>query len=343
MNLPMLGAPDVAGGPLLLENIPAMQAEVRALAADRGAVILAHNYQLPEIQDVADYVGDSLGLSQQAAAAQAGVIAFCGVHFMAETASILSPDKTVLIPDADAGCSLADSITAAQLREWKVAHPHAIVVMYVNTTAEVKAETDYCCTSANAVQVVEHIYREHGEDTEILFGPDMFLGAYVEKMLGRSMHVWDGECHVHAGIKPQDIASVRAAHPDAEFLIHPECGCSTSVMEYVAAGDVDADGVRMLSTGGMLGYARELAGQGASEGRRTAIVATETGMLHPLRRTAPDVDFIAANEAASCRYMKMITLPKLRDCLLQGGPEVKVPAEIARRARTPIERMVSIG
>ena len=192
--------------------------------------------------------------------ADADTIVFCGVHFMAETASILCPDKRVLIPDLDAGCSLADSITAAQLRDWKAEHPGAIVVMYVNTTAEVKAETDYCCTSANAVEVVEHIYDEHGSDTEILFGPDMFLGAYVEKTLGRPMHVWDGECHVHAGIRPSDIAAVRAAHPGADFLIHPECGCSTSVMEYVAAGDVDSDGVHMLSTGGMLGYARSHAG-----------------------------------------------------------------------------------
>ena len=271
------------------------------------------------------------------------MIAFCGVHFMAETASVLAPDKTVLIPDVDAGCSLADSITAEQLREWKAAHPGAIVVMYVNTTAEVKAETDYCCTSANAVQVVEHIYREHGDDTEILFGPDMFLGAYVERTLGRPMRVWDGECHVHAGIKPDDISTVRTAHPDADFLIHPECGCSTSVMEYVAAGDVDAAGVRMLSTGGMLSYARELESAAPdSAGRRTAIVATETGMLYPLRQAAPDVDFIAANEAASCRYMKMITLPKLRDCLRDGTGEVKVAPEIAERARIPIGRMVAI-
>ncbi len=225
---------------LSLDNIPALQAEVRALAAERGAVILAHNYQLPEVQDVADFVGDSLGLSQQAARTDAEVIAFCGVHFMAETASILSPDKTVLLPDLDAGCSLADSITAGQLRAWKAEHPGAMTVMYVNTTAEVKAETDYCVTSSNAVQVVEHIYREHGDDTEILFGPDMFLGAYVEKTTGRKMHVWDGECHVHAGIRPADIREMRAAHPGADFLIHPECGCSTSVMEYVAAGDVDA-------------------------------------------------------------------------------------------------------
>jgi quinolinate synthase len=321
---------------LTLDNIPAVQDEVRALAAERGAVILAHNYQLPEIQQVADYVGDSLGLSQQAARTDASVIAFCGVHFMAETASILSPEKTVLIPDMDAGCSLADSITADQLRAWKAQHPGAIVVMYVNTTAEVKAETDYCVTSANAVRVVEHIYREHGEDAEILFGPDMFLGAYVEKQTGRPMRVWDGECHVHAGIRPRDISAMRDAHPGADFLIHPECGCSTSVMEYVAAGDVAADGVHMLSTGGMLGYA-EAAAPGT-----TAIVATEIGMLHPLREARPDVDFIAANEAASCRFMKMITLPKLREALQDMAPQVKVPEAIAERARLPIERMVAI-
>jgi quinolinate synthase len=322
---------------LSLDNIPALQSEVRALAAERGAVILAHNYQLPEVQDVANFVGDSLALSQQAARTDAEVIAFCGVHFMAETASILSPDKTVLLPDPDAGCSLADSITAPQLRAWKAAHPNALAVMYVNTTAEVKAETDYCVTSSNAAAVVEHIYREHGEDTEILFGPDMFLGAYVEKVTGRKMHVWDGECHVHAGIRPSDIREMRDSHPGADFLIHPECGCSTSVMEYVAAGDVDPDGVHMLSTGGMMRYA-----QTAQPGT-TAIVATETGMLHPLQMAAPDVDFVAANEAASCRFMKMITLPKLRDALREMAPVVKVPEEIAERARLPIERMVAIG
>jgi quinolinate synthase len=322
---------------LSLDNIPALQAEVRALAEERGAVILAHNYQLPEVQDVANFVGDSLALSQQAARTDAEVIAFCGVHFMAETASILSPDKTVLLPDPDAGCSLADSITAPQLRAWKAQHPGAITVMYVNTTAEVKAETDYCVTSSNAAAVVEHIYREHGDDTEILFGPDMFLGAYVEKVTGRTMRVWDGECHVHAGIRPSDIREMRESHPDADFLIHPECGCSTSVMEYVAAGDVDPDGVHMLSTGGMLRYA-ETAPSGT-----TAIVATETGMLHPLQMARPDVDFVAANEAASCRFMKMITLPKLRDALREMAPVVKVPEEIAERARLPIERMVAIG
>ncbi|HEY2637277.1 MAG TPA: quinolinate synthase NadA [Solirubrobacteraceae bacterium] len=321
---------------LLLENIPALKDEVRALARERDAVILAHNYQLPEVQDVADYVGDSLGLSQRAAAADGSTIVFCGVHFMAETASILCPDKTVLLPDLDAGCSLADSIDAAQLRDWKARHPGAVVVMYVNTTAAVKAETDYCCTSANAVKVVQHILAERGPDTEILFGPDMFLGAYVEKTLGIRMHVWDGECHVHAGIRPDDIGRVRDAHPGADFLIHPECGCSTSVMEYVAAGDVDAEGVHMLSTGGMLAYARAHAGG-------TAVVATETGMLHPLRQAAPEVEFIAANEAAHCRFMKMITLPKLRDALRDGEPVVKVPEALAGRARVPIERMVGIA
>jgi quinolinate synthase len=332
MNLPMLGASDA---PLMLENIPVLQEEVRELASERDAVILAHNYQLPEIQDIADYVGDSLGLSQQAALADASTIVFCGVHFMAETASILCPDKRVLIPDIEAGCSLADSITAEQLRQWKSRHPGAIVVMYVNTSAEVKADTDYCCTSANAVEVVEHILREHGADTEILFGPDMFLGAYVEKRIGRPLHVWDGECHVHAGIRPADIAAVRSAHPGADFLIHPECGCSTSVMEYVAAGDVDAEGVHMLSTGGMLRYAHEHHGG-------TAIVATETGMLHPLRQAAPETEFIAANEAAHCRFMKMITLPKVRESLREGVHEVRVPPEIADRARLAIERMVAI-
>ena len=321
---------------LSLDNIPAMQDEVRALAAERGAVILAHNYQVPEVQQVADYVGDSLGLSQRAAASDAEVIAFCGVHFMAETASILCPGKTVLLPDPDAGCSLADSITAPQLRAWKAKHPGAVVVMYVNTSAEVKAETDYCVTSSNAVAVVEHIYREHGQDTEILFGPDMFLGSYVERTIGRPMHVWDGECHVHAGIRPLDITTMRAEHPDAELLIHPECGCTTSVLEYVAAGDIDPEGVHMLSTGGMLDYARD-----AAPGT-TAIVATEVGMLHPLRAARPDVDFVAANEAASCRFMKMITLPKLRDALEAMAPQVKVPEAIAERARRPIERMVKI-
>ena len=326
------------------EEIRALSDEVRALAAERNAVILAHNYQLPEIQDVADQMGDSLGLSRQAAATDADAIAFCGVHFMAETASILSPEKTVLIPDLDAGCSLADSIDADQLRAWKAEHPGATVVMYVNTSAEVKAETDYCCTSSNAVSVVEHIWAERGPETEILFGPDMWLGAFVERETGlvedperrARFHVWDGECHVHAGIRPEDIAQTRAEHPEAEFLIHPECGCSTQAMEYVASGDIDPEGVHMLSTSGMLKHVEE-----HPDG--SFVVATENGMLYPLQQAAPRANLIEANRMAFCKYMKMITLPKLRDSLLEMKFEVSVPAEIAERARIPIERMVAIG
>jgi quinolinate synthase len=347
MSLPMIPTQ----GPLpelSAEEVADLHAEIRVLAKQRRATILAHNYQVPEIQQVADYVGDSLGLSRKAGESDAETIVFCGVHFMAETASILCPEKTVLIPDLDAGCSLAASIDAEQLRDWKATYPEGVVVMYVNTTAEVKALTDYCCTSANAVDVVRHIYDTHGPDTEILFGPDMWLGAYVEKQLGRPMHVWDGECHVHAGIRPADIDATRAAHPGADFLIHPECGCTTSIMEYVAAGDVSAEGVHMLSTGGMLRYAGEAekdsAGRvGGAESAREAVVATETGMLYPLEMAAPDVRFIPANPEASCVYMKMITLEKLRDSLRDFKHEVRVPADVAERARLPIERMVALG
>jgi quinolinate synthase len=332
MNLPMAPLPTLPA-----EDVPALKDEVRALAQERGAIILAHNYQLPEVQDVADYVGDSLGLSRKGAATDADIIAFCGVHFMAETASILSPGKTVLIPDLDAGCSLADSITPEELSAWQAKFPGQKTVMYVNTTAEIKALTDYCCTSANAVQVVRHVLDTHGPDTPVLFGPDMWLGAYVEKELGVKLHVWDGECHVHAGIRPDDINAMRAEHPDADFLIHPECGCVTQVMEYVAAGDVSSEGVHMLSTGGMLDYAKH------AEPGSTAIMATETGMLYPLQMAAPEVDFIPANRAAACRYMKMITLTKLRDALRDLKYEVKVPEDIAAKARIPIERMVAIG
>ncbi|MCD6014395.1 MAG: quinolinate synthetase complex, subunit [Solirubrobacterales bacterium] len=325
-------------------EIEEMADEVRALAAERNAVILAHNYQVPEVQDVADHMGDSLGLSRRAASTDADVIVFCGVHFMAETASILSPEKTVLIPDPDAGCSLSDSIDADQLRAWKAEHPGAVVVMYVNTSAEVKAETDYCCTSSNAVNVVEHIWREHGPETEILFGPDMWLGSFVARETGltddperyRRFHVWDGECHVHAGIRPDDIARTRAEHPDAEFLIHPECGCSTQAMEYVASGDVDPEGVHMLSTSGMLKHV-----EANPEGE--FVVATETGMLYPLQQAAPRARLVEANRMAFCKYMKMITLPKVRDSLREMRFEVRVPADIAERARLPIERMVAIG
>ena len=319
------------------DEVRSLSDEVRALAEERDAVILAHNYQVPEVQDVADFVGDSLALSRQAAASEAATIAFCGVHFMAETASVLSPQKTVLIPDLDAGCSLADSITAGELRNWKARHGEdAVVVMYVNTSAEVKAETDYCCTSSNAVQVVEHILREHGPETEILFGPDMWLGSYVERQTGHRMHVWPGECHVHAGIRPDDISAQRAAHPGAEFLVHPECGCVTQVMEYVAAGEIDPEGVHMLSTGGMIKHLE-------SHPEGEFIVATENGMLYPLHQAAPEATLVEANRMAYCKYMKMITLPKLRDSLREMKFEVKVPPEIAERARVPIERMVAIG
>jgi quinolinate synthase len=342
-TLPMI--PTQGPLPALAEaEIVELHEQVRALAAQRNATILAHNYQVPEVQQVADYVGDSLGLSRQAGASEAEAIVFCGVHFMAETASILCPDKTVLIPDLDAGCSLAASIDAEQLGDWRASYPEGVVVMYVNTTAEVKALTDYCCTSANAVDVVRHIYDTHGPDTEILFGPDMWLGAYVEKELGRRMHVWDGECHVHAGIRPSDIDATRAAHPGADFLIHPECGCTTSIMEYVAAGDVSAEGVHMLSTGGMLRYADEIEREAGDPARpREAVVATETGMLYPLEMAAPDVKFIPANAEASCVYMKMITLEKLRDALREMKFEVRVAPEIAERARVPIDRMVALG
>jgi quinolinate synthase len=342
----MLELPTVNELPAKLseEEISTLSDEVRALAAERNAVILAHNYQLPELQDVADIVGDSLGLSRQAGKADAEVIEFCGVHFMAETASVLCPDKTVLIADLGAGCSLSESINADQLRAWKAEHPGAVVVMYVNTAAEVKAETDYCCTSGNAVAVVEHILREHGPDTEILFGPDMWLGAFVERETGikddpdrrARFHIWDGECHVHAGIRPTDIKTVRDEHPNAEFLIHPECGCATQAMEYVASGDIDPDGVQMLSTGGMLNYMEQ-----HPDGEY--IVATENGMLYPLQQAAPQAKLIEANRMAFCQYMKMITLPKVRDSLRDFKYEVKVPPKIAERATLPIERMVAIG
>ncbi len=326
------------------DEITRLSAEVRSLAAERNAVILAHNYQVPEVQDVADHMGDSLGLSREAASTDAEVIVFCGVHFMAETASILSPEKKVLIPDPDAGCSLSDSIDADQLRAWKAEHPGAVVVMYVNTSAEVKAETDYCCTSSNAVSVVEHIWAEHGSETEILFGPDMWLGAFVARETGlvddpqryARFHVWDGECHVHAGIRPDDITRTRAEHPEAEFLIHPECGCSTQALEYVASGDISSEGVHMLSTSGMLEHV-----QSHPDGE--FIVATENGMLYPLQQAAPQANLIEANRMAFCKYMKMITLPKVRDSLRDLETEIKVAPEIAARARIPIERMVAIG
>jgi quinolinate synthase len=312
---------------------PAIAEEIRALAASKNAVILAHNYERPEIQDVADYVGDSLGLSREAAKTDADVIVFCGVHFMAETAAILSPEKTILLPDLAAGCSLASTINARQLREWKAEHPGAIVVSYVNTTAEVKAESDYCCTSGNAVEVINAI----PADKEILFLPDMFLGAHVRRMTGReNIHVWMGECHVHAGIDPEHINLTRSQHPGAEFLIHPECGCATPVVEAVSAGAISGDGVHILSTEGMIK-------RPALTKNDTFIVATEIGILHRLRRENPTKHFVAANDRAQCAYMKVTTLPKVRDALMHTQYRITVPDDIAARARTAIERMVSIG
>ncbi|HEX5409073.1 MAG TPA: quinolinate synthase NadA [Gemmatimonadaceae bacterium] len=315
------------------ESFASLQQQIRSLAAERHAVILAHNYERPEVQDVADVVGDSLGLSREAARTTADVIVFCGVHFMAETAAILSPDKTVLLPDLRAGCSLAATINADQLREWKAEHPGAVVVSYVNTTAEVKAETDYCCTSGNAVDVVNAI----PADREILFLPDMFLGAHVRRVTGRTnMHVWMGECHVHAGITPQRVAEQRAAHPEAEFLIHPECGCSTSLLEAMSAGDIDPTGVQILSTEGMI---RRPEQSPASE----FIVATEVGILYRLRKAYPDRQFLAADDRASCQFMKVTTLPAVLNSLERLEHRITVPPEIIARARLAIDRMVSIG
>ena len=311
----------------------AWAAEVRALAERRNAVILAHNYQLPEIQDIADHTGDSLALSRIAAESDADTIVFCGVHFMAETAKILSPDKTVLIPDARAGCSLADSITAADLRAWKAEHPGAVVVSYVNTTAEVKAETDICCTSSNAVEVVASI----PADTEVLFCPDQFLGAHVRRETGRdNVHVWAGECHVHAGINGDELSARAAAAPEAVLFIHPECGCATSPLYLAGAGAVPADRVKILSTGGMLEAARETKAG-------SVLVATEIGMLHQLRKAAPGVDFQPVNDRASCGYMKMITPAALLRCVRDGLDEVDVDPETAARARGAVQRMISIG
>lgn len=310
-----------------------LHAQVKALARARNAVILAHNYQRPEVQDVADYVGDSLGLSREAARTDADVIVFCGVHFMAETAAVLSPSKTVLLPDMGAGCSLADTISAEDVRRWKAEHPGAVVVSYVNTSAAVKAESDYCCTSGNAVEVVNAIPASQ----EILFLPDFFLGAHVRRVTGRTnIRLWMGECHVHAGITPASLDAQRKAHPGAELLIHPECGCSTNVVEAMSAGDVDPDGAHMLSTEGMMRRPGETDAQ-------QFIVATETGILHRLRLVHPTKTFLPASAEAECSFMKVTTLPKVRHALETMTHRVTVADEIARRARTAIERMIAIG
>lgn len=312
---------------------PQWSARIRALAEEKDAVILAHNYQVPEIQDVAHHVGDSLALSRIAATVPQSTIIFCGVHFMAETAKILSYDKTVIIPDEKAGCSLADTITADQLREWKAQHPGAVVVSYVNTTAAVKAETDICCTSSNAVEVVQSI----PADTEILFCPDQFLGAHVQRMTKRNnMHIWMGECHVHAGINGSELKAMVAAEPEAELFVHPECGCATSALYLVSEGVVPQERSHILSTGGMLDAAR-------TTKAKKVLVATETGMIHQLRKVNVTTDFQPVNRAAVCKYMKMITPEKLEHALLHGTDVVDVPCDIADRARQSVERMIAIG
>jgi quinolinate synthase len=307
--------------------------EVRRLAAQRDAVILAHNYQVPQIQDVADHVGDSLALSRLAAASTAATIVFAGVYFMAETAKILAPDRTVLIPDPRAGCSLADSITAEQVRAWKAEHPGAAVVAYVNTSAEVKAEADVCCTSANAVEIVAAL----PAGQEVLFLPDQFLGAHVRRATGRdNIHVWLGECHVHAGISPADLRARAEAEPEAELFIHPECGCSTAALWQAGAGDLPPGRTRVLSTGGMLAAARQTSAS-------TVLVATETGMLHQLRQANPAVRWEPVNPAAVCPYMKMNTPAALLRCLRDGVTEVRVDPGVAERARRAVAAMISVG
>jgi quinolinate synthase len=328
-----LSLPVVEPNTLTDSEIASLQSEIRALARERGAVILAHNYERPEIQDVADFVGDSLGLSRQAATTPAGVIVFCGVHFMAETAAILSPQKRVLLPDLRAGCSLAATINAEQVREWRAKFPDHVAVGYVNTTAEVKAELDYCCTSGNVLDVIDAIPADKG----ILFLPDFFLGSHVRRMRPqRDIEVWMGECHVHRDINPERLQAARAAHPEAEVLVHPECGCAGQLIYGVGRGDVDPEGLHIASTERMIQLV-------AQRPAKTFIVATETGIMHRMRQLAPEKTFLAADEDAICAFMKTITLPRVRDALVHDRYHVTVAPEIAARARAAIDRMVAIG
>ena len=317
---------------MLVQQASTLKDEIMKLKKEKDVIILAHNYQIPDVQDVADFTGDSLGLSKQAAKVEQKTILFCGVRFMAETAAIISPEKKVLLPDLEAGCSLSDSITVDELQNWKKQHPSAIVVGYVNTTAEIKAELDYCCTSSNAVNVVNAI----SEDKEILFLPDMFLGSYVAKMTGRkNMRIWAGECHVHAGITPEDINKKLDSMKDAEFVIHPECGCTTSMIYDVADGSYDNKKVSILSTDGMLKYVNK-------SKSKNFVVATETGILYRMRKDNPGKTFISASDKAECQYMKMITLEKVYDALVNERYLVTVPKEIADKARLAINRMLEI-
>jgi len=317
-------------------TFPALQTEIRELARKQNAVILAHSYERAEIQDVADHVGDSLRLSRVAASAPESTIVFCGVSFMAETAKILSPSKRVLLPDIKAGCSLADSITVEQLRSWKAEHRGAVVVSYVNTTAAVKAESDYCCTSSNAKAVIDAIPAEK----QILFLPDMFLGLWLQRVTGRKLTIWLGECHVHAGITPADVERLRQAEPGAELLVHPECGCTSQVLEAAtddaAFGGAPRKPVHILSTEGMVTYAQQSPAE-------SFLIATETGILHRLEKKAPGKRFVPVNREAVCQYMKLTTLEKLRDSLVLGQFEIDVPAETSIRARRALERMIAIS
>ncbi len=308
-----------------------MQAAVRSLAREKNAVILAHNYQVPEIQDVADFVGDSLGLAIEAQKTDAAVIVMCGVYFMAETAKIVNPERIVLSPDPTAGCSLADSITLRDLRLWKAEHPDAVVVSYVNTTAEIKAVSDYCVTSGNAEAVVRSI----PADREILFLPDQFLGAWLKERTGRqNMHIWLGECHVHAGIRPDEVRARQETFPNADLLIHPECGCASACL-WASGRGVMNPRTYVLSTEGMVKHA-------AASPAETFVVATETGILHRLRKEIPGRQFVAADDSAVCGYMKQITLEKVRDTLRDLAPAVEIPRDIADRARVAIDRMLAV-
>ena len=294
--------------------------EILDLKTRRGAVILAHNYQLGEIQDIADFVGDSLELSQRAAETRASVIVFCGVHFMAETASILCPDKVVLLPDMNAGCPMADMITPDRLREKKKEHPRAAVVCYINSSAEVKAESDICCTSANAVGIVESL-----DAQEILFVPDQYLGLYVSARTGKEMILWPGFCPTHVRITPERMEELRQEYPQAKIVVHPECR-----PEVIALAD------EVLSTGGMLRYAQR-------EGVREMIVGTEIGIIHRLRKENPGKRFIPVSEQAICPNMKLITLEKVLWSLEEMNPEVKVAERIRLGAKAAVDRMLRIG
>ena len=315
------------------EEIRRKQERVRALVAERNAILLAHHYQRPEVQEVADAVADSLKLSQQAAKTKADVIVFCGVHFMAETASILCPEKTVLLPDLRAGCSLAAAVTPEELREWKEKLPDAVVVSYINTSAAVKAESDYCCTSANASKVVASI----PADRTILFLPDKFLATVVARQTGRSNIVaYPGYCHVHKTIQPEQVAALLDEHPDIELLLHPECGCVSSCMAKAMDGTLPQDRTFFLSTEGMLRHI------GGSSGTEFA-VGTELGIMHQLNKKFPEKTFHPVNPNAVCSFMKTITLDRVIHSLETMTPEVRVPVEIASKARRAIDRMLELA